>query len=292
MYAAAVPDVPPPPPLPTSLCSPRKRCSQRPSFRSTDGPSGLPPRAAYYDGSGGGGGGSGGGGGGGCGSASAFRNGGYGGVGGAGGGYSQTLTLQASPFARGPTPTNAFFSAATGGLSSAPGSAYGSASYRQVSPATGPRPTAHQQGVSPDVGGFGRSSSEVALVPVEAGGGERNVMDDVDDDDDDDMPTRSLADLPDIRDDGDSAAAEGLRYRRGGGGGGGDGRRLRVGGGSGGILGGGAFRAERPDTQRATWVVVWGVPLGSANEVLTRFLQFGHVEEQRGQPDSNWLYLK
>lgn len=195
--------------------------------------------------------------------------------------------MQPSPFARGPTPTNAFFSAATGGLSSAPGSAYGSARYRQVSPATGPRPTApHQQGFSPDAG-FG-SGSEVALVPVEASGGDgrgRNVMDD--DDDDDDMPTRSLADDPDVRDDGASAAA-GLRYRRGGGGGGGE--RGRVGGGSGGIIGGGF--GERPNTQRATWVVVWGVPPGTANEVLTRFLQFGHVEEQRGQPGSNWLYLK
>eukprot|EP00903_Cladosiphon_okamuranus_P017556 g16170.t1 len=255
--------------------------TKRPSFRSTEVPSGLPPRAAYYDGSGGGGGGGGG-------SASAFRNGGYG-NGGAQGGYSQIPTLQASPFARGPTPTNAFFSGAGGGLSSAPGSVYGSARYSQVSPATGPRPTAHQQGCSPDVGGFGRSSGEVALVPVESGGGERNVMDD---DDDDDMPTRSLADLLDIRDDGDNAAAEGLRYRRGGAVGGG--RGLRVGGGSGDILrgGGGGIRAERPDTQRATWVVVWGVPPGSATEVLTRFLQFGHVEEQRGQPGSNWLYLK
>lgn len=266
------------------MCYPKTRCYQRPTLRSTDPPSGLPPRAAYYDGSGGGAGGGGG-------SASAFRNGGYGGGPGAGGGYSQTPTAQASPFARGPIPTNAFFAAATGGLSSAPGSAYGSSRYRQVSPATGPRPTAHQQGFSPDVGGGYGSSSEVALVPLEASGvgRGRNVMDD--DDDDDDMPTRSLADDPEIRDDGASAAAEGLRYRRGGGGSVGDGRGLRVGGGSGGILGGG-FGAERPDTQRATWVVVWGVPPGSANEVLTRFLQFGHVEEQRGQPGSNWLYLK
>lgn len=257
---------------------PKTLCCQRPSLRSTETPSGLPPRSAYYDGSGSVGGGGGGSAGGSAGGGNAFRNSGFGGgsAGGAGG-YGQTPTVQPSPFARGTTPTNALFSAPTGGLGGAPGSAYGvSARYRQVSPATGPRPTttAHQQGFSPDVG-YG---SEVALVPVEANGDGRgrSVMDD---DDDDVIPTRSLADEPDGRDNGTSAV-EGLRCRRGGGGGGG-----------GGILGGG-FSAERPDTQRATWIVVWGVPPGTADDVLTRFLQFGHVEEQRGQPGSNWLYLK
>lgn len=239
---------------------------QRASFRPADPPSGLPPRAAYYDGGAGAVGGSSSGAGAG---GNAFGNGG--GFGGGAGGYSQAPAAQPSPFARGPAPTNAFFSAANG-------SAGG---YRQAGPATGPGPAGHQQGFGPDAG-FG---SEVALVPAEANGDGRgrNVMDDADDDDDDDdmPPTRSLADGDHLDAGGDGAsAAEGLRYRRGGGGGGREGTLV------------GGFSAERPDTQRATWVVVWGVPPGAANEVLTRFLIFGQVEEQRGQPGSNWLYLK
>ena len=123
-------------------------------------------------------------------------------------------------------------------------------------------------------GGLGGGGSmgyrgEVALVPVESNSASRLMGDD----DDDDMPTRSLADIHDVRD--DVIGVGGLRQRRGGGGG-------RV---------AGAVNAE-PDEQRATWVVVWGVPPGKSNDVLTCFLQFGHIEEQRGQPDSNWLYFK
>lgn len=209
--------------------------------------------------------------------------------GGGGGGYNGTAP--GSSYAA-PTPTNAFFSTTAGGgdggVGSAPRSSYGGARYTQVSPATGPRPQQEQQqqqqqqGVSPGVG----SSSEVALVPVEASGNGRGVT--MDDDDDDDMPTRSLADDPDVvRDSGFSGATEGIRYRGGGAGGGGSGR-VSVGGE--GAVGG--FSNAEPDTERTTWVVVWGVPPGKGSEVLTRFLQFGDVEEQRGHAGSNWLYLK
>lgn len=172
---------------------------------------------------------------------------------------------------------NASFSAAGGG--SGPGPGYGAGGYNN------PGQTAQQQQQQHGFGGARVGfSSEVALVPVEASGNSRgrNVMDD--DDDDDDIPTRSLADGPDdVRDGGVLfGGGEGLRSRRGGGG------DDRMGGGGAGI---GGFNAA-PDTQRATWVVVWGVPPGKSNQVLIRFLQFGDVVEQRGQPGSNWLYFK
>ncbi|CAB1116319.1 unnamed protein product [Ectocarpus sp. CCAP 1310/34] len=233
---------------------------KRQNFRSTDPPTGVPPRGAYIDATAGGGGGGGGG--------NAFRSGGAG-----AGGYGQTpASAQPSPFARGPM--NASSSVAGGG--SAPGPGYGAGGYSD------PGQTAQQQ----QQHGFGARvgfSSDVAFVPVEASGNSRgqNVMDD--DDDDDDIPTRSLADDPDdVRDGGVLfGGGEGLRSRRGGGG------DDRMGGGG----GFGGFNAA-PDTQRATWVVVWGVPPGKSNQVLIRFLQFGDVVEQRGQPGSNWLYLK
>lgn len=125
------------------------------------------------------------------------------------------------------------------------------------------------------------NGGEAALVPVDANGGSRTGQTSMlDDDDDDFMPTRSLADN-DVGDGGAGAGA-GLRQRRGG-----DGRA----GGSGGVDHAFGRQAE-PDVQRATWVVVWGVPQEKATDVLTRFLQFGHIEEQRGHPDSNWLYFK
>lgn len=173
---------------------------------------------------------------------------------------------------------NASFSAADGG--SAPGPGYGAGGY------SNPGQTAQQQQQQHGFGARVGFSSEAALVPVEASGNSRgrNVMDD---DDDDDIPTRSLADDPDdVRDGGVLfGGGEGLRSRRGGGGGGSGDDRM---GGGGGI---GGFNAA-PDTQRATWVVVWGVPPGKSNQVLIRFLQFGDVVEQRGQPGSNWLYFK
>lgn len=258
----------------------RKTVLQRPSFRSTDPPAGRPPRAAYYDGAGAGAGTGG----------NAFINGGAGSV----GGYKETPATQPSPFKRGPASTNAFLSGTGGG--SDLGGGYGGARYNSQVGAAGSQQQQQQQQSFSFNGGF---SSEVALVPVEANGGAnrgRNVMDD-DDGDDDDMPTRSLVDDPDVHDDGPSAAAAaagaagGLRYRPGRGGG--EGSRTGHGGGGGASAGGGVggFNAE-PDALRATWVVVWGVPPDMANEVLTRFLQFGHVEEQRGQPGSNWLYMK
>ncbi|CAM9524118.1 unnamed protein product [Ectocarpus sp. 4 AP-2014] len=236
---------------------------KRQSFRSTDPPTGVPPRGAYHDATAGGGGGG-----------NAFRNGGAG-----AGGYGQTpAAAQPSPFARGPM--NPSFSAAGGG--SVPGPGYGAGGY------SNPGQTAQQQ-QQQQQHGFGARvgfSSEVALVPVEASGNSRgrNVMDD---DDDDDIPTRSLADEPDDVRDGEVlfGGGEGLRSRRGGGGGGGGDDRMGGGGGIGGFN-------TASDTQRATWVVVWGAPPGKSNQVLIRFLQFGDVVEQRGQPGSNWLYFK
>ncbi|CAM9326133.1 unnamed protein product, partial [Hapterophycus canaliculatus] len=248
--------------------------TKRQSLRSTEPPTGLPPRAAYHDGTGSAGG-------------NAFASGGPGGGWGGAGGYSQTPRVaQPSPFARGRTPTNAFFSAAGGHNGTAPGSSYAAPTPTNA-PATGPRPQQEQeqQGVSPGMA----SSSEVALVPVEASGNGRGVA--MDDDDDDDMPTRSLADDPDVVSDSGFSATEGIRYRRGGTGAGARGPG-RVSAGGGAVVGDGAFSNAEPDTERATWVVVWGVPPGKANEVLTRFLQFGDVEEQRGHQGSNWLYLK
>ncbi|CAM9166376.1 unnamed protein product [Pylaiella littoralis] len=261
--------------------------THRSSFLSADPPVGRPPRAAYYDGTT---------------RASAgvgeniFMSGAGGGIGigvGGAGGYNQTPAAQPSPFQRGPASANAFVSGSGSGSGLGPG--YGSSSARYSSQvgaaAAGGQP---QQAFSSSGGSF---SSAVALVPVEADGGAgrgRNVMDD--DDDDDDMPTRSLVDDPDSRDDGATAAAEaaaaaaaeGLRHRRARRG---DGSRTdHGGGGSAGVLVGGVN--VEPDAQRATWVVVWGVPPEMAREVLTRFLRFGHVEEQRGQSGSNWIYLK
>ena len=114
--------------------------------------------------------------------------------------------------------------------------------------------------------------SSRALVPVDSSGG---VMDK---DDDDGMPTRSLADADNYSTGG--IASEGMRHRRGG-------ESRVVGGGEPGLE-----RVAGSDLQKATWITVWGVPPGMANDVLTRFLQFGHIEEQRGMPGSNWLYLK
>ena len=149
-----------------------------------------------------------------------------------------------------------------GGASAGPGRGYGQASAVGVG-VGGVRGAGLEGG---DTGGYG---GEVALVPVDSNGSSRLMGDD----DDDDMPTRSLADSHDVRD--DMMGAGGLRQRRGGGHG-------RV---------AGAVNAL-PDEQRATWVVVWGVPAGKSDDVLTSFLQFGHIEEQRGAPDSNWLYFK
>ncbi|CAM9466884.1 unnamed protein product [Discosporangium mesarthrocarpum] len=46
------------------------------------------------------------------------------------------------------------------------------------------------------------------------------------------------------------------------------------------------------DMSRSTWVVVWGVPEGAANDVFLMFQRFGDIVEQRGMPGSNWLYLR
>ncbi|CAM9208721.1 unnamed protein product, partial [Ectocarpus fasciculatus] len=240
------------------------------SFRPTDPPAGVAPRGAYHDATAGGGGGVGG---------NAFRNNGAG-----AGGYGQTpAAAQPSPFARGPSPMNASFSGAGGGSAAGPG--YSAGGYNDPGQTAPPPQQQQQHGFGPRVG----FSSEVALVPVEASGNSRgrNVMDD---DDDDDIPTRSLADVPDdVRDGGVLfGGGEGLRSRRAGGGGRGGGGGDRMGGGLDGI---GGYNAA-PDTQRATWVVVWGVPPGKSNQVLIRFLQFGDVVEQRGHPGSNWLYFK
>lgn len=145
------------------------------------------------------------------------------------------------------------------------GAAYGS-NYEQASPAMGGN---YSSKVS-----FGGS---VALVPVDTNSNGDSRGRSVADDEDDDMPTRSLADTAHASDGG--VRAEGLRHRRGEG---------RVGGDVNTVFGG----REEPVSQRVTWVVVWGVPPGRADDVLTSFLQFGHIEEQRGKPDSNWLYLK
>lgn len=183
-------------------------------------------------------------------------------------GYEQSSGAQASPFERRPSLPNGFIS--TGGVTmGGAGAAYGGA-YGQANPV---------MGVTLDSSsnvGFG---NEVALVPVESNGSSRgqDVMDD-NEDDDDYMPTRSLADNSDVGDSG--VRAGGLRNRRGGDG--------RLGGG----VDAGFGRRTEPDAQRATWVVVWGVPPGKSSEVLTCFLQFGHIEEQRGKPNSNWLYFK
>lgn len=150
--------------------------------------------------------------------------------------------------------------------------AYSSRSHGQATPAT-------------DVGrGYSSSlgtGNEVALVPVDSNGGNRgrSVMDD--DDDDDFMPTRSLADMSAARESGD-VGGEGLRHRRSGG-------EVRMGGLG---VGQGFGRETEPDLQRATWIVVWGVPPGKINDTLACFLRFGHIEEQRGAPGSNWLYFK
>lgn len=177
------------------------------------------------------------------------------------GGYNQNPTAQASPFARRPVQSNGSVSAGGSAVGAASAAATGW-SYGRVSP-----PADGRQDASATMG-FG---GEVALVPVDANGSShgRSVMYE---DDDDEMPTRSLADSHDVHDDG--VGGRGLRQRRGG-----DGRTS-------GIVN------EEPDAQRATWVVVWGVPPGKANDVLTCFLQFGHIEEQRGKHDSNWLYFK
>ncbi|CAM9225988.1 unnamed protein product, partial [Scytosiphon promiscuus] len=141
--------------------------TKRQSFRSAEPPTGLPPRASYYDGTSNVGG-------------NAFANAAGAGAGGGPVGYGQTPRVaQPSPFARGrtptnsyaaPTPTNAFFST-DGGVGTAPRSGYGGPRYSQVSPATGPRPQQEQdpQGFSAGVG----SASEVALVPVESSGSGR-----------------------------------------------------------------------------------------------------------------------
>lgn len=228
------------------------------SFRSSDPPPGQPPRAAYYDTG-----------------LNTFRN---GAAGGSGGGYNQSATAQPSPFAGQPAEQNGFMATAGigggggrgGATSGGAGTAYGGRGYG---------------GQSMNGAGGGRTeynanaawnSSEAALVPVDSNGSSRVGQSSMlDDDDDDFMPTRSLAD----NDVGDGAGA-GLRQRRGGGDRAGSGADQ------------GFARQAEPDVQRATWVVVWGVPKGKETDVLTRFLQFGHVEEQRGLPDSNWLYFK
>ncbi|CAM9263741.1 unnamed protein product [Laminaria digitata] len=154
-------------------------------------------------------------------------------------------------------PTAGAGGALGGGAGGGPGGGYG-----QASAAVG---GVRGGGLGGGNMGYG---GEVALVPVDSNGSSRLMGDD----DDDDMPTRSLADSHDVRD--DLLGKGGLRQRRGG---------------HGGAVG--AVNAE-PDEQRATWVVVWGVPPGKSNDVLSSFLQFGHIEEQRGAPDSNWLYFK
>lgn len=150
-----------------------------------------------------------------------------------------------------------------GGAGAGPGRGYGQSSALGVGGVRG-------AGLAGGDMGYG---GEVALVPVDSTSSSRLMGDD----DDDDMPTRSLADSVshDVRD--DVMGRGGLRQRRGGGGG--HGRAA------------GAVNAE-PEEQRATWVVVWGVPSGKSNDVLSSFLQFGQIEEQRGAPDSNWLYFK
>lgn len=118
------------------------------------------------------------------------------------------------------------------------------------------------------------AGSEVALVPIDAAGSRGgDAMDE-----DDDLPTRSLVDT-DPAEVADQLAG-GIRQRRGG-----ESQEA--------ARNGGRFGSRiDPDAKRDTWVVVWGVPPGKSNDVLSSFSQFGHVEEQRGVPDSNWLYLK
>lgn len=120
------------------------------------------------------------------------------------------------------------------------------------------------------------TTTDLALVPTDSNGGShgRIMMDD-----DDDLPTRSLA-YADNFTAGGGIASGGLRHRRAG-----EGMAVSVGE-------AGLGRVIEPDVQRATWVVVWGAPAGKANEVLTRFLQFGRIEEKRAMPGSNWLYFK
>lgn len=120
------------------------------------------------------------------------------------------------------------------------------------------------------------TTTDLALVPTDSNGGShgRNMMDD-----DDDLPTRSLAYANNFSAGGGTSSG-GLRHRRAG-----EGRAVSVGE-------PGLGRVIEPDVQRATWVVVWGAPAGKANEVLTRFLQFGRIEEKRAMPGSNWLYFK
>ncbi|CAM9123821.1 unnamed protein product [Sphacelaria rigidula] len=139
----------------------------------------------------------------------------------------------------------------------------------------GGEPASHYPAYPPSRGWSSvAASSEVALVPIDAAGSRGgDAMDE-----DDDLPTRSLVDT----DPADVAGqlAGGIRQRRGG-----ESQEA--------ARNGGRFGSRiDPDAKRDTWVVVWGVPPGKSNDVLSCFSQFGHVEEQRGVPDSNWLYLK
>lgn len=111
-------------------------------------------------------------------------------------------------------------------------------------------------------------------MPVDASG--TQGPDDMDDDED--LPTRSLVDT-DADDGGVGLNVGGIRQRRGG--------NSQVS-----VVGGGYGSRAEPDATRDTWVVVWGVPPGKSNDVLSCFLQFGHIEEQRGVPDTNWVYFK
>lgn len=183
------------------------------------------------------------------------------------GGYNQQSAVRPSPFARGPfvDQNNGFAGAAPslvvppggGGYGAAGGPGHGNSTYA---------PSGAWSGEA--------ASSEVALVPIDAAGSRGgDAMEE-----DDDLPTRSLVDT----DTNDVAGPGGshLRQRRG--------ADSRVAGVDEGRYG---SRAD-PDASRDTWVMVWGVPEGKSNDVLSCFLQFGQVEEQRGVQGSNWMYLK
>lgn len=117
----------------------------------------------------------------------------------------------------------------------------------------------------------GANNGEMALTQLDRGDGDEDGAAPMDEDEDDMLPTRSLV--------VDTSGVDGLRQRRTS-----------------------TDYEEKsrneyqqnavPDAQRETWVVVWGVPPGMSGDVLSCFLNFGHIEETRGHPDSNWVYLK
>lgn len=98
-------------------------------------------------------------------------------------------------------------------------------------------------------------------------------------DEDDDLPTRSLVDDDSVAGAG-FPGGDGLRNRR---------PRCDPAADRGVDIGSGA---SRPDIERDTWVVVWGVPPGKSTDAVSCFLEFGHIQEQRGHDDSNWLFLR